>query len=1174
MKSVSIVKLRQKILATSSSLLLVCAMSLASAPGAVADSAPAEPDNPATPTSVTADALPTVQINGVVWSQVIIGDVVYAGGSFTSARPAGVPLGTQETPRHNILAYDIHTGTLISSFAPAFNAQILSLAASPDGTRLYVGGDFTEMNGQSAVRMVAINPEDGSRLENFDPQPSNTVRAIVATDSEVYLGGSFFRLGSAWRKQVAAVRASDAAVLTMRPVVTGGKVDSLALSPDGSKLAIGGQFTEVNATNTYANGLAVINTSTSEKYSYPAADYIRNGGSSGSITSIASDEDSFYASGFTFGRSATLEGVVAVNWNDLGTRWLEDCHGDTYSVHSSGNSLYIAGHPHYCGNIGGFAQEPVWDHYRAMNFSKEVSGRIDRDIHGYTNYEGLPHPQLQNWFPSLSVGTYTGQDQGPWNVTGNDDYIVYGGEFLRANYQGQQGLVRFAKRDQAPNMRGPMPFGEDFRIHSSSTAAGEVRLQWQAAEDMDNSTLTYKVIRDGDIANPVKTMTADSTFWNRPGMSFVENDLAPGSTHTYRVFVTDPTSREARSATTSVTVATVSAPSSKYGQVVKADKPVNYWPISDADENGLIDAIHSDDPKFSGGAAINGSNAIVDGDGESLRLGNGAVQDSTRRIRPQEFSTELWFKASATQRGRLIGYGNGTTGNSTDHDRLTYLNTLGRLSFGVTERGTKRVITSSRSYTDNKWHHVVSSLGENGMRLFVDGEEVATRPSTISGLELDGFWRLGQDRVNGWSSAPTSGFAGYLDEVAIYDKPPTASTIMNHYRAGLGHAANVSPQADYEYTANGFDLSVDAAKSTDPDGTISSYNWDFGDGSTSAGINAEHSYEQPGNYQVKLEVTDSDGATDQQTQSIQITAPEPPNQAPQAGFAIGVAGLSVELDGSQSSDPDDDPLTYQWTFGDNSAPTTGETSSHAYTQRGTYDITLTVTDPDGLSDSKTQSVDVEQPAGPLAADNFNRSVTGDWGTADIGGIWTRTTNAASAEVADGVGKLIAANPGSGPRVYLPDTGSESVVATTEMAMEKMPTGGGTYLYFSPRYISANNQYYLKIQLLSDGGARTQLARVAEGTESILATDYQPNFGYEAGQSLTAQVAVIGTNPTQLAGKIWATDNTEPSTWQVTASDASVQLQTSAGIGLRMYLSGSSTNAPNIAMFDNLEVLAQ
>jgi hypothetical protein len=61
---------------------------------------------------VTADALPTAQINGVVWTQVVVGDRVFAGGEFSSARPAGAAPGSQERRRWNLISYNVRTGAL------------------------------------------------------------------------------------------------------------------------------------------------------------------------------------------------------------------------------------------------------------------------------------------------------------------------------------------------------------------------------------------------------------------------------------------------------------------------------------------------------------------------------------------------------------------------------------------------------------------------------------------------------------------------------------------------------------------------------------------------------------------------------------------------------------------------------------------------------------------------------------------------------------------------------------------------------------------------------------------------------------------------------------------------------------------------------------------------------
>ena len=195
-----------------SSLAVATGITFAAAPDANADTLPTAPE----PATVSNDALPTVQIDGIVWSQVVIGNTVYVGGKFSNARPAGAAAGTNLTPRANILAYDITTGVLIDSFAPTFNGQIQSLAASPDGTRLYAAGDFTNVNGTNKYRAVALNPTSGAVIGSFSPGFNSRTKAVIATNDTVYFGGSFTNVSGVTRTRLAAVSASNGAVLDWR----------------------------------------------------------------------------------------------------------------------------------------------------------------------------------------------------------------------------------------------------------------------------------------------------------------------------------------------------------------------------------------------------------------------------------------------------------------------------------------------------------------------------------------------------------------------------------------------------------------------------------------------------------------------------------------------------------------------------------------------------------------------------------------------------------------------------------------------------------------------------------------------------------------------------------------------------------------------------------------------
>ncbi|MCB5274224.1 hypothetical protein BJG92_01754 [Arthrobacter sp. SO5] len=540
-----------RITAAGASAALVAAVVLTTAPVAGADSAPADPGNPATPVTVTADALPTVQIDGVVWQQAIIGDTVYAVGKFNTARPAGAASGSQTTTRKNILAFSLSTGKLVTTFNASLNAQGLTVAASPDGSRLYVGGDFTLVNGTAASRVVALNPQTGAIIPGWAPKVSATVRAIVATPDTVYLGGMFSAVGSSTRSKLAAVRASDGGLLAWKPNAAGGRVNALVLAPDRSKLVAGGAFTTLNGSNRPGFGLGAVNATTGASLATPVNDVVRNAGSNAAITSLSSDGSNWYGTAYIFnarGGTGNLEGSFSANWSNLGIKWIDDCHGDSYSMFASDTAVYKAGHSHYCLNLKGFPQTDPLSYHRALAYSKAATGTLTRDTKGFPSFTGKPAPSLLTWFPDMDTGTATGQSQGPWTVTGNSSYVVMGGEFKKVNLKGQQGLVRFAVRSIAPNKEGPVSSSSPINPALTSPSAGKIRVRWQSNWDRDNTSLTYKVYRDGALIN---TQSKSTTFWNRPTMEFTDTVTA-ASTHQYRIVSSDVFGNTRTSATLSL----------------------------------------------------------------------------------------------------------------------------------------------------------------------------------------------------------------------------------------------------------------------------------------------------------------------------------------------------------------------------------------------------------------------------------------------------------------------------------------------------------------------------------------------------------------------------------------------------------------------------------------------
>jgi len=145
-------------------------------------------------------------------------------------------------------------------------------------------------------------------------------------------------------------------------------------------------------------------------------------------------------------------------------------------------------------------------------------------------------------------------------------------------------------------------------------------------------------------------------------------------------------------------------------------------------------------------------------------------------------------------------------------------------------------------------------------------------------------------------------------------------------------------------------------ESNDPDGSISSWQWSFGDGGSSTTQNPTHQYTDDGAYTVTLKVTDDVGATDSTSHSVTVS-----NQAPIASFDYSPptpeTNEIVNFDASGSSDPDGSIEKYKWDFGDSSTGT-GQKLAHSYSDNNTYTVTLTVTDDDGATNTISKDVTV------------------------------------------------------------------------------------------------------------------------------------------------------------------------------------------------------------------------
>jgi PKD repeat protein len=164
-----------------------------------------------------------------------------------------------------------------------------------------------------------------------------------------------------------------------------------------------------------------------------------------------------------------------------------------------------------------------------------------------------------------------------------------------------------------------------------------------------------------------------------------------------------------------------------------------------------------------------------------------------------------------------------------------------------------------------------------------------------------------------------------------------------------------SPNAGFSYSPIssifvGSALTFDASISNDPDGHITGYRWDFGDGMIDSGVIVSHAYSSEGYFTVTLKVTDNQGLGASREMTVYVSSVPPPtikfviSPDPSYGWENKwIVGKSLTFDASAFNVANGYSPSYAWDFGDG-ATGLGTTVSHSYQKPGTYSVALTFSD--------------------------------------------------------------------------------------------------------------------------------------------------------------------------------------------------------------------------------------
>ena len=351
------------------------------------------------PATVSADSLPTTQINGVAYDQVIVGNTVYVTGEFSKARPAGSPVGQNESTRSNLLAYNLTTGTLLTTWAPSINAKGRSIVASADGQTIYVGGNFTTANGVTRNRVAAFNATTGALVTGFNPNSAYRVDDLALSGNTMYIVGQFSAMGNQSRNRLAAVNATTGAVLPWAPGADQ-EVATVVVAP-GNRVIVGGHFTQLNGVD--AKGMGSLDGTTGAVLPWSINQTLQDWGTDAGITSLKTDGTSVFGTGYTFlvngVQSGNFEGTFSADLNG-NLQWVTGCRGDHYDVDIEGPVVYDISHTHDCSSSGGNPQTNPWTFQHATAWTTAPAANGATNVGGV--FPGLPRPQILHWSPTCN----------------------------------------------------------------------------------------------------------------------------------------------------------------------------------------------------------------------------------------------------------------------------------------------------------------------------------------------------------------------------------------------------------------------------------------------------------------------------------------------------------------------------------------------------------------------------------------------------------------------------------------------------------------------------------------------------------------------------------------------------------------------------------------------------
>ncbi len=344
------------------------------------------------------------QANGRVEQIVIVGNTAYLAGQFTSMRPYGDAAGTGEVTRNRVAAVNVATGALLP-WNPNANNTVQTIAVS--GSTVYLGGLFTTVGGKNSSHLAAVDATSGAVVSAWKGSTNAEVMSIALGNGVLYAGGAFTTAqGGTARAHLAGFDLTAGNLTSWAPAADA-QVNAVGVSPDGSRVLVGGTFTHIGTS--VQHYLAALDPSTGA--ALPWASHPTS-----ALSTMFVDSTGVYT-GAT-GAGGTVNAYATATGQQ---RWQAGVDGNVQALGALDGLLYVGGHfANYCGAVPGTNHCRVNTPRAHLMALTEAAGAIDP------------------WHASAN-GTL-----GVFSIAGGSGVITIGGDFTKAGGVAQQGFAEFS----------------------------------------------------------------------------------------------------------------------------------------------------------------------------------------------------------------------------------------------------------------------------------------------------------------------------------------------------------------------------------------------------------------------------------------------------------------------------------------------------------------------------------------------------------------------------------------------------------------------------------------------------------------------------------------------------------------------------------------------------------